>query len=270
MTRTRAGRNARTLLIALLLSLATATSAKATPLIKLEARLTPEQLGGTTTISYSVQITPQREPTPPPLTTMDIYYPANLGIVSSGLGLATCSLTVLETLGSEGCPPNSLMGYGSATVDMAFGAETVPETGEITTWMTSIEHGHLGLLIYADGKTPLASELIFPAFVLEAQPPYGGDLNTQIPKLPQLPEGAPATLVRLNASIGPRHITYYKRHHGKMIAYHPNGLRLPTTCPHHGFPFAATFTYRDGTHARAHTTVPCPKHGKRPSTRRQA
>ena len=36
--------------------------------------------------------------------------------------------------------------------------------------------------------------------------------------------------------------------------------RACTCLLHGGFPFAATFAFLDGTHANAHTTVPCPKY----------
>jgi len=150
------------------------------------------------------------------------------------------------------------MGYGSALVEIPFGPAIIQETGHFTTWMAPIRNGHLGLLFYAEGDTPVQADLIFTSLILEAPAPYGGRLDTNIPLIEGLPEGPDAAVVQMRSTIGPMHITYYQRSHGKTIAYHPNGLRLPQSCPHGGFPFAATFAFLDGTHASAHASVPCP------------
>jgi hypothetical protein len=247
------------LAIALVLSIATAVPASAAHSVKLAVSLTPERLGAGTTLAFQFTIASPHGRVPPPLTALDLSYPTNLGLITSGLGLAICEPAALETLGPEACPPDSLMGYGSALVEIPVGPDIIEETGHITTWMGPIQNGHLGLLFYADGETPVYAQLIFPGVVVEAQAPFGGSLDTAIPMIPSLPGGPDAAVVQMRSTIGPRHITYYKRSHGKTIAYPPTGLRLPHTCPHGGFPFAATFAFLDGTHAGARTTVPCPK-----------
>jgi hypothetical protein len=123
---------------------------------------------------------------------------------------------------------------------------------------TSRGHGHLGLLFYAQGTSPISAQLIFTSLILEAPAPFGGSLNTRIPVIPSLPEAPDAAVVQMRSTIGPMNITYYQRSHGKRIAYQPNGIVLPNNCPRRGFPFAATFAFLDGTHASSHTTVPCP------------
>ena len=50
-------------------------------------------------------------------------------------------------------------------------------TGTFTIFMAPAQGGNLGLL-FADGKTPIATELIFPS-LLPAPLPYGGRLNTR-------------------------------------------------------------------------------------------
>lgn len=151
------------------------------------------------------------------------------------------------------------MGYGTALAEIPFESETITETAKITTWMASIEEGHLGLLFLANAPTPIAAELIFPSQILNAPPPYGGSLATTVPIVPTTPEGPDVAVTRLHTTLGPMHLTYYQTLHGKTTAYHPQGIRLPHTCPHAGFPFAATFTFLDNTHTSTHTTVPCPR-----------
>jgi hypothetical protein len=244
--------------LALLLSICLTASARASQSVKLAVALTPERLGAGTTIHFSFRIATPHGRVPPPLTAVDLLYPANIGLITSGLGIATCEPAALEALGAEGCPPDSLMGYGSALVEIPIGPEIIQETGRITTWMAPIQNGHLGLLFYAEGNEPVSAQLIFTSHVLEAPAPYGGRLDTNIPVIEGIPEAPDPAVVQMSSTIGPMHITYYERSHGKTVAYHPNGLRLPPTCPHGGFPFAATFAFLDSGHASAHTTVPCP------------
>jgi hypothetical protein len=242
------------------LSIWLAIPAAAGQSVKLTVALSPERLGAGTTIDFSFQIATPHGSVPPPLTALDLRYPANIGLITSGLGLATCEPAALKALGPEGCPADSLMGYGSALVEIPFGPVIIQETGHLTTWMAPIQNGHLGLLFYAEGNTPVQADLIFTSLVLEATAPYGGRLDTKIPVIEGLPGGPDAAVLRMRSTIGPMHITYYQRSHGKTIAYQPNGLRLPQSCPHGGFPFAATFAFLDGTHASARTSVPCPVH----------
>jgi hypothetical protein len=248
---------------ALALSIWLAAPATAAPSAKLNVSLTPERLGAGTTIAFGFEITGQEGHVPPPLNTVDLLYPENLGLITSGLGLNTCSRTELETRGA--CPPDSLMGYGSALTEIPFASENIDESAKITTWMASIEEGHLGLLFLAKAGNPVAAELIFTSQILSAPPPFGGSLATEVPIVPTVPEGPYVSLTRLRSTLGPMHLTYYQTFHGKRTAYHPQGIRLPHTCPHGGFPFTATFTFQDGTHATAHATVPCParNHGGR-------
>ncbi|MCW3018868.1 MAG: hypothetical protein JWN10_1176 [Solirubrobacterales bacterium] len=258
-----ARRAARFLALAVSVLIWHAPPATATQSVKLNVSLKPERLGAGTTMSFAFQITSPNSQTPPPLSTVDLLYPANLGLITSGLGVSTCSRTELETTGA--CPPDALMGYGTAVAEIPFEPETIIETAKITTWMASIEEGHLGLLFLAKAGTPVAAELIFPSLILNAPPPYGGSLATTVPVVATVPGGPDVAVTRLRSTLGPMHLTYYETFHGKTTAYHPKGIRLPHTCPHGGFPFAATFTFLDDTHASAHTTVPCPTHATRPS-----
>ncbi len=249
------------LALTLIAILASAPPAFASQSATLEVHLNPERLGAGTTVSFAFQITTPNGHVPSPLSTLDFRYPAKLGLLTSGLGLTTCTPIVLEEIGPEGCPNNSLVGYGNALVEMPIGPEIIRERGQITTWMGPVANGHVSLLFYAEGKTPVYSEVIFTGIILDARTPFGGQLNTSIPVIPSLPGAPNAAVITMHATIGPQNITYYRRTPGGMLTpYHPEGLRLPHTCPHGGFPFAATFTFQDGTHTTTHTTVACPRH----------
>jgi len=256
-------RHAWSLTAVLALLACTPANAHAAQRVKLEVSLTPKHLGAGTTIIFGFTIATTAGLAPSPLTEINLLYPANLGITTSGLGLATCSAPVLEALGPEGCPADSRMGYGSALVEVPFGPEIIEETAHSETFMAPVQNGNLGLLFYAEGPAPILAQLVFPGTVQPAPAPYGGQLDTSLPLVPSVPGAPDVAIVRLRSTIGSLHLTYYRHIRGVNVPYHPTGIILPSTCPRHGFPFAAHFRFQNGEHANAHTTVPCPEHTKR-------
>jgi hypothetical protein len=248
------------LLVNLLLATLTPGLATAAQTAKLAVALRPERPGGRTTIIFNVRVIPHGELLPSPVIAMSLFYPANIGLVTSGLGLQTCTPIQLEVQGR--CPANSLMGYGNALVEFPIGSESLGEEGQITTWMAPVQDGHLALLFYAEAPAPVFATLIFTGQVREARAPFGGQIATSIPPIETLPGAPDASLIHLTATVGPMNVTYYARYRGKRIPYHPNGLRLPETCPRGGFPFAANFAFLDGTRAHARAAVPCPSRNR--------
>lgn len=228
---------------------------------KLNVRLTPERLGAGTTIVFGFRITANAGGAPSPLTEMNLRYPAGFHIATSELGIENCSQMTLEARGPNGCPPDSKIGYGSAQVEVPFGAELIRETTNITTFMAPVQDEQISVLFYAAGKTPILAQLVFPAVLAPAPAPSGGSLNAELPLLPTLPQAPDAAITQLNATIGPKHLTYYERVHDKTVPYKPKGIALPRSCPHGGFPFIADFSFQDGTRASATTRVACPRRG---------
>lgn len=239
-----------------LLWLMAAPAAGASQSARLDARLRPERLGGRTTIQFSFHITAHGEQVPAPLVSVDLFYPKDIGLVTSGLGLESCTPIQLEVL--RRCPPDSLMGYGKALTELPFGPKVIVEEGLISTWMAPVEEGHLALLFYVKARMPVLSQAIFAAQLLGAPSPYGGQLAIDVPLIPILPEGPDASVVDMTSTIGPMDITYYAQPRDRKVPYQPNGLRLPERCPHGGFPFAAEFAFLDGSETHAETRVACP------------
>ncbi len=235
------------------------TPARSAPTVQLSAALTPERLGFGTTIHFAFTVAGEATHEPVPIREIDLLYPANLGIATSGLGLSTCRAVILETEGPPGCPSNSVIGYGSGTVEVPFGPETLQEIARTTTFMAPVQHGRLGLLFYADGESPVSAQLVFPGLVLPAAVPFGGDLSATLPLVPSVPEAPDAALVHLTTTLGPSHIIYYEYRKGRTIPYHPRGILLPRVCPRGGFRFAARFAFNDGSSASAHAAVACPR-----------
>jgi hypothetical protein len=236
------------------------STASAAQGVALGVHLSPEHLGMGTTIEFSIQISAPGKLVPSPLSELDFRYPAKIGLLTSGLGRASCTATVLESLGKDGCPANALMGFGSALLAIQVGREVVHEAGVISIWMGPISGEEFQLLFYASAATPASEQLVFGGLLKEAGPPFGGALDTQIPPIPWNPEAPPASIVRFTARIGSQNVTYYRHDGAREIPYQPEGLRLPHSCPAGGFPFAGSFTFMDGTTTTAQAFVPCPRH----------
>lgn len=243
--------------------LATSQSAAAAPTVSLHAALTPEHLGAGTTIRFALKITPPPGQFPPALRKMDLRYPANLGIARSDLGTANCIAASLQANGPPGCPKNSIMGYGSATVEVPFGSEILYENARATIFMAPLQQGNISLLFFVNGESPVSAQLVFPAVILPATTPFGGDLTTTIPLIASIPEAPNVAILNLNMTLGPSGITYYEYAKHRKIAYQPTGILLPQGCPHHGFAFATDLTFADNTHTQTQTTIPCPHQSKR-------
>ncbi len=247
-------------LLAVVMVLAIPSSAAtAMPIVTLRAALVPERLGAGTTIKFALAVSYPRPETPAPLSAIDLRYPANLGIATSGLGLKTCRAARLEAQGPSGCPTNSVMGYGSGLVEVPFGPQTVEEPVRLTVFMAPLQESNLALLFYAIGESPVSAELVFRGVVLPAPQPFGGDLATSIPLVPTWPDASDAVLSRFETTLGPARVTYWEYSKGRRIPYRPRGIRLPHQCPRGGFPFAAILTFYGGSRTSAQTNVPCPR-----------
>ena len=252
-------RRASLVAAAVVLCMCLTTAARGAQSVKLTATLTPERLGHGTTIGFGFQIAAPAGRVPPPLTELDLRYPSNFGITLSGLGLASCTTATLEVSGPGGCPPDSRMGFGSALAEIQFGPEIVQEPGDIAVLSGPVQNGHLALLFWANGLSPVNAQLVFPGLLLPAAPPFGGRVDVDVPLIPSLPQAPDVAIVSLNATIGPSHLTYYEELNGRIVAYKPTGILLPKRCPRSGFQFAASFAFLDGSHASARTVVPCPR-----------
>jgi hypothetical protein len=230
-------------------------TAHATQSAKLHVSFTPDRLGAPTTIAIHVQITTPADHVPSPLTILELRYPSTLGIAVSGLGITTCTLTTLEYLGPEGCPADSYMGHGDVLAELAIGPEILQEAVEVAIVRAPEQEGHFALLFFASGGTPISAQVALPALLLPV--PHAGSIRIDVPPVPTLPGAPNIAVAELNASLGPRGLTYYERVHGETTSYHPTGILLPDQCPRGGFPFTASLTFEDGSHAVARTAVPC-------------
>ncbi len=226
--------------------------------IGIHAGFVPYRLGASTTIAFGFQIESPKHTVPQPLIGIDLALPQGLSTGPTKLGIQSCSESTIFDDGIFGCPPDSLVGRGTAIATVPIGPEVIHEQVRIALASTASRSGHLEILYGAEGLSPVFAVLTFRGEVLEGKPPYGEEISTFIPPIETLPEAPYASVIAMRSTIGPQHLTYYKRVHGRRVAYRPRGVQLPRRCPRKGFRFAATFTFLDEATKTLHATVPCP------------
>ncbi len=246
----------------------------------LVASFRPEKLGAPTTISVAFRIVSSPPSSQTPLRSVSLELPSEMGIATSGLGLENCLVSRLEALGAKGCPADSLMGRGTATAEIPIAGEVIVESARVEVFSAPVQSGRLALLVYASAESPVFAQLVFPAIVVPAAPPYSEGIETSVPLVPSLPGAPDVAVTRFQMALGttsrgPGHFSYYRWEHGRRVPFAPRGLLLPSRCPKGGFPFVAHFGFEDQSTATAHTTVKCPRGARRgernsPTSRRRA
>ncbi len=230
-----------------------------TEVATLQASFSPDVLGASTTIGFGFHIATTEGLAPPPLTSIDLHMPHGMDYTATTLGLAICQPEALIKEGLAGCSPNSRLGSGSAIVEVPFGNGVGHELPEIQALMgPPTAKSNIDVLFYANGQTPVYAQLVFKGELIPSSGRFGSELNTTIPPIPSVPNGPNVSIISVQSTIGPNHLTYYKHVHGRRVAFHPVGIAVPVSCPAGGFPFSANFTFQDGSTAEATTTVPCP------------
>jgi hypothetical protein len=234
----------------------------------------PAQAHASESMGFSATLKPQREHRgvtvelavkvngPPgalsaPLSELTIDYPAGLGIELSELGIETCAAERVEAAGPRACPPNSIMGYGSAVAQTQIGGRILHEHAHITLFRAPGHDGRIALLADVEGAEPLIARVLFTGALLPAEPPFGGAIRFTIPLPANVSLGGGLSLVNFRLLIGPPNLVYYERIHGRVVAYRPQGVVAPSACPRDGLPFSASARFVDAAQARTHTRVPC-------------
>ena len=226
------------------------------PVAVLTAGFHPLRLGAPTTVTFGVTIDPPPMTAPSQISAIEVDYPNDLGLATSGLGLQACDPGRLETIGPTACPPNAKMGDGTALVEVPFGPTIVQEKVTLETFAAPSSDGYLHLAILAHGQEPVVASVVLAAVLLP------GRLQINVPPIASLPGAPNAALVSMKASLGGA-LTYYERSHGRMVAYRPRGIGLPDSCPHGGWKVAANFTFVGGLSSHAATAIPCPTSHRR-------
>jgi hypothetical protein len=220
------------------------------------------RLGSSTAVTAELRIDPRRIRSP--LVSVRLLYPQSLGILSSGLGLASCRPAASELAAiilddPLRCPANSVLGYGTATADVILAdGQVIPEFAAVTVLSGSIANGTIGLFAYVEGQRPFGARLLYAGMLAGGAPPFGGALAVRMPTIPSLVGFATFALLDMKLSIGSPAITYIARTRHGRVGYHPDGVALPARCPRGGFPFRVRMRFEGGRSATASTRVRCP------------
>ncbi len=250
---------ARTVALALTGCACCASAVQAAQSVKLRVAFDPNLAGQRTTIELKLRIDGPGDTPPVPMTSLDLRLPPNMGIATTTLGQSNCNPAQLIRAGLDGCSANARIGLGSATAVVPVGEQSVQEKVSLNALMGPPVEDRLEVLFYVEGLSPVLTRLVLPSVVQSDSPPFGEQLDTTIPLVQAWPEGPNLALETFDSTIGPLGLTYHREVHGRSVPYHPQGVRVPETCPPGGYPFAAVLHFEDGSQATANYSVPCAK-----------
>jgi hypothetical protein len=236
------------LLLALLLCCASpAAGSQSSTTAAITPTLSPNRLGAQGALQLTINYSSNESDVPLPVTGSVLRFPAGLGVEIPHL--RSCSLTHLRAQGPKACPPQSLLGHGHAIAEAQAGSQIVSEGINLTLFVGPFHNLQPTFEILGRGYTPFDESVVLTGTVRPDNPPYGEDLVLSIPPIPTLPLEPDASIVSMSLTVGavkPRHpITV-------------NTIVVPPSCPTGGFPFAAEFTYADGSTSSALASAACP------------
>jgi hypothetical protein len=156
----------------------------------------------------------------------------------------------LRARGPRGCPPQSQIGSGHALAEAHVGSQIVTEDIRLWVFVGSLLGVAPTFEILGQGYTPFDQRMVFTGTAIPDRAPYGEDLVMPIPSIPTLPLEPNASIVTLSLTVG----TSARRHSSSA-----NTVVVPGSCPLGGFPFAAEFTYADGSRGSALAAALCPR-----------
>lgn len=217
---------------------------------------TPDRLGAATNLSITASFASSADVPPAPIDKLTLYGPAGLGIQAQGAG--TCSAAALELQGPAGCPADSRVGFGGGVAVLALAGQLVRESFTLDFFFASAKPGHLELLAYASGVSPVPTTLVVVAREIPATKPYGLGFSVQVPQVSTIPGASYASVESAFATLGASDVAYFKTVHGRRTLVHVRGLIVPDTCPLGGFPTRGTVEFADGATFAVDPTIPCP------------
>jgi hypothetical protein len=249
---------ARVFGVTVLLAMCMTTYAHGAETTKLRVTFRPYRLGVETTIESSFDIATNNGQLPSPPTKFALRFPASLDFSTSNLGLSICHPRALEAGGVAACSPNAQIGRGHAVVEVPIGPTPIVERTKVTALMGPPHNEQVGVLIFSEASTPVQGDVLFEGELLEGNGAFGELLETSVPLVPTVPGASDVLVSKIELSIDPRGLRYYKRVKGVKVSYHPRGFELPRRCPSGGFQFSLAMQFADGTDVPTHYRIPCP------------
>ncbi len=222
-----------------------AADARAATVATIKPSFAPDRLGAVTAVTMSVHFSNEQGGVPEALSHAVVQLPSGLGIDPRGVG--TCSKASLEANMGRNCPGSALIGSGNALAVAHLGSLNLNESTTLSAWRGPNQGGRPTLEIAGEGLSPLQERVVASGVLEPDHAPYGQKLVMSIPPIPTIPLEPDASIQRFSVTIGFSARTRREGH-----------LSVPRTCPAGGFPFAAEFTYADGSSSNSTAKVPCP------------
>lgn len=243
----RAREAARTAVVALTICAGLSGAARAENFASIAPSLSPNRLHAKAALTFTMSFSGTQFGVAAPLSQSIVRLPA--GMTLDIPHLSSCTSARLRARGPSGCPAKSALGRGHALVEVHAGTGNITEEAELWAFLGPPKNLQPTFEIFAQGYTPIDEHKVLTGSVLPASAPYGEELVMSIPPIPTLMFEPDASIATFSLTIGAG------SRHGKRAA---NAVLTPSACPVGGFPFAAEFTYTDGTVGVAQTTTPCP------------
>jgi hypothetical protein len=220
--------------------------------------LSPSRPGAKGALTLAIQYAGGEDGVPSPVHRSVLSLPAGLTLEIPSL--RSCSAARLRAYGPQGCPPQSLIGRGHALAEALAGSNVIEEEVALWAFIGPPQGSSPTLELLGEGTTPVPAQVVITGTVISAHAPYGEELVIPIPPIPSLPSVSETSLANLTLTIGTS---------GPHPARSANTVLVPR-CPAGGWPFAATFTYANGSSGSTVAKQPCPAKVKRRTTHAKA
>lgn len=161
-------------------------------------------------------------------------------------GLKVCPGARLKAHGLRGCPADTRIGAGHALMGAHLGASNITEEAQIWAFLGPVRNGLPSIELLGQGETPLEESVVLTGVWQRDQAPYGARIDFSVPPIPTVPLEPSASTISFSLEVG-----------GARHAHGRAAVILPRKCPAGGLPFAADFSYANGTSSRSTARVPC-------------
>jgi hypothetical protein len=178
---------------------------------------------------------------PPPVRHMQIRFPQGK---ANWDRFPACSQARLEQRKDpDGCPAGSRIGKGTSTVwARPIVEDPIPATIDVFNGARS--GSGRTLLFLARTTQPISTQIVLKGVLRRTTGAYGFRLDVDVPRIQTIPGSPDAAVVAFSTLVQARR---------RGVSY----LEAPRSCPRAGLPFAGTFTFSDGSTARAGARIPC-------------
>lgn len=208
--------------------------------------LSPRRLGAKGALKLTIHFSEGgSEGVPAPVRRSVLRFPAGLGIEIPHL--RSCSIARLLARGASGCSAQSELGHGHALAEALAGSQLITEDISLWLFLGPFHNLEPTFEILGQGFTPFDERVVLTGSVVLDRGLYGEDLVLSVPPIPTVPLEPDASIVTMSLTVGTSKPTVQA-----------NTVVVPPNCPPGGFPFAAEFTYADGSSESALARSACP------------